>query len=96
MGEQELEALGGIRERLKALEDRLARHETDSKDRHKETEGDLRELAKTVANLSQTVATLVVRFPVTQNGGAPLAAGASLGTAIGAIITYLVTQYLAR
>jgi hypothetical protein len=98
MGDDEMEALAGIRERLRALEARFDRQEADSRERHKDIETDLRELAKTVASLSQTVATLVVRFPSMSAGsaGTPLATGAGLGTAIGAIVTYLVTQYLPR
>lgn len=90
-----MEALAAIRERLRGLEERLTRHEIDGRDRHKEVEGDLRELAKTVAQLSQTVATLVVRLPAGAQTPA-LAAGTSLGGVIGALLTYLLTQYLPR
>jgi hypothetical protein len=60
MTQQELSDLSGIRERLRALEARLADHSRASAERHTRTDEDLKELTKTVIRLSETVATLTV------------------------------------
>ena len=100
--EDELRELAAIRERLKSLEERLGRHEADSRARSDKTELAISELAKTVSSLSTTMATISVRLatpspppyaPTSLNSAVgPIAAGSGLAGAIIAAVTYVVTK----
>jgi hypothetical protein len=95
MTQDELQELGAIRERLRSLEDRIIRHEKDSRDRGSAQDTDIRELAKTVAGLSTTLATISVRLGSASPGLAgPIAAGTGLAGGVAAILSWAMSRYL--
>lgn len=92
----ELNELGAIRERLRGLEDRINRHEADSRDRSDRQDSDLRELTKTVSALSTTIATLTIRLGAAPASGlaGPIAAGTSLAGVISAAASWAVIKLI--
>jgi hypothetical protein len=96
MTQDELQELGAIRERLRSLEDRIVRHESDSRSRGEKADTDIRELAKTVSALSTTIATISVRLGASPAGLAgPIAAGTGLAGGVAATLSWALSRYLA-